>query len=105
MLQRHREWVRSAGRKHEAHLNVVPPTPGFQCDLSAEKCMQIPGMFQREQAITLRKGWTQHGKACVGLDVALKARVWDLESPGKDQERENTCVNSKQRERLFTWTW
>lgn len=61
-------------RKHEAHLNVMPPTPGFQRDLSAQKCMQIPGTIQREQAITLRKGRTRHRKACVGLDTALKRK-------------------------------
>lgn len=42
---------------------------------------------------------------CVGLDVALKAQVWGLDSPGKDQ---NACVQicaNKPQKRLFTWTW
>lgn len=100
MLQRDGEWIPSAARKHEAHLNVMPPTPGFQCDLSAQKCMQIPGTFQREQAITLRKGRTRHRKACVGLDAALK-RKNGASTPSGRETGKRTCANKAQ-EHLFT---
>ncbi len=103
MLQRDGEWIPSAARKHEAHLNVMPPTPGFQRDLSAQKCMQIPGTFQREQAITLRKGRTRHRKACVGLDAALK-RKNGASTPSGRETGKRTCANKAQ-EHLFTWTW
>lgn len=54
-------------RERDAHLNVMPPTQGFQCDLSSKKYMQIPGMHQREQVITLKQESTAYSLACGSL--------------------------------------
>lgn len=53
-------------RERDAHLNVMPPTQGFQCDLSSKKYMQIPGMHQKEQVITLKEESMAHSLACRG---------------------------------------
>ncbi len=67
MLQRDGEWIPERCEEHEAHLNVMPPTPGFQRDLSTQKCMQIPGTFKENKRLHSERD---------GLDTAKRVWVW-----------------------------